>query len=96
MLASNSASALSFASADTESPWRMYLEQIDRVVPHLGKLAPAAETLRRPKRVMIVDVPIETDDGEMVHFEGFRVQHNLSRGPGKGGLRYHRALNWTK
>jgi len=89
MLASNSASALSFASADTESPWRMYLEQIDRVVPHLGKLAPAAETLRRPKRVMIVDVPIETDDGEMVHFEGFRVQHNLSRGPGKGGLRYH-------
>ena len=89
MLASNSSSGLSFASADPASPWRVYLEQIDRVLPHLGRLADAAETLRRPKRVMIVDVPIETDDGLMVHFEGYRVQHNLSRGPGKGGLRYH-------
>ncbi|OGA12540.1 MAG: glutamate dehydrogenase [Betaproteobacteria bacterium RIFCSPLOWO2_12_FULL_63_13] len=89
MLASNASSGLSFASADPGSPWRMYLEQIDRVLPHLGRLAAAVETLRRPKRVMIVDVPIETDDGRMVHFEGYRVQHNLSRGPGKGGLRYH-------
>ena len=89
MLASNASSGLSFASADPGSPWRMYLEQIDRVLPHLGRLAAAVETLRRPKRVMIVDVPIETDDGRMVHFEGYRVQHNLARGPGKGGLRYH-------
>ncbi len=80
---------LSFASADRASPWRVYLEQIERVLPHLGPLAAKAETLRRPKRVLIVDVPIETDDGRMLHFEGYRVQHNLSRGPGKGGLRYH-------
>ena len=38
---------------------------------------------------MIVDVPIEMDDGSVRHFEGFRVQHNLSRGPGKGGVRFH-------
>ncbi len=81
--------SLSFASADPASPWRVYLEQIERVLPHLGALAAKAETLRRPKRVLIVDVPIETDDGRMLHFEGYRVQHNLSRGPGKGGLRYH-------
>ena len=31
------------------------------------------------------------DDGRVVHFEGYRVQHNLSRGPGKGGVRYHPA-----
>lgn len=36
---------------------------------------------------MIVDVPIELDDGSIAHFEGYRVQHNLSRGPGKGGVR---------
>jgi glutamate dehydrogenase (NAD(P)+) len=36
-----------------------------------------------------VDIPIEMDDGRVAHFEGFRVQHNLSRGPGKGGVRYH-------
>ena len=80
---------LSFASAQPGSPWRVYLEQIERVLPHLGPLAEAVETLRRPKRVLIVDVPIETDDGRMAHFEGYRVQHNLSRGPGKGGIRYH-------
>ena len=48
-----------------------------------------SETLKRPKRALIVDVPIEMDDGSVAHFEGYRVQHNLSRGPGKGGVRYH-------
>ena len=47
------------------------------------------ETLRRPKRVLTVDVPIHMDDGSIAHFEGFRVQHNASRGPGKGGVRFH-------
>ncbi|MBI4292576.1 MAG: Glu/Leu/Phe/Val dehydrogenase [Betaproteobacteria bacterium] len=80
---------LSYSSSNPESPWRVYLEQIDRVVPHLGELASQAETLRRCKRVLVVDVPIHMDDGTRVHFEGYRVQHNLSRGPGKGGIRYH-------
>src|SRR6202008_3077382 len=66
-----------------------YLSQVDRVVPYLGHLAKWSETLKRPKRALIVDVPIELDDGSVAHFEGFRVQHNLSRGPGKGGVRYH-------
>jgi glutamate dehydrogenase (NAD(P)+) len=52
-------------------------------------LARWAETLRRPKRCLIVDIPIELDDGSVAHYEGYRVQHNLSRGPGKGGIRYH-------
>src|SRR5678816_1409925 len=47
------------------------------------------DRLKRPKRALIVDVPIEMDDGSVAHFEGYRVQHNLSRGPGKGGVRYH-------
>jgi glutamate dehydrogenase (NAD(P)+) len=70
-------------------PWGMFLEQLDRVEPHLGKLATWMETLRRPKRALIVDVPVRMDDGRVEHFEGYRVQHNLSRGPGKGGVRYH-------
>jgi hypothetical protein len=71
------------------SPWHTYLSQVDRVLPYLGPLARWSETLKRPKRALIVDVPIEMDDGSVAHFEGFRVQHNLSRGPGKGGVRYH-------
>ena len=81
--------ALSYVSTDHTSPWQTYLSQIDRVMPYLGPLASWSETLKRPKRALIVDVPIELDDGSVAHFEGFRVQHNLSRGPGKGGVRFH-------
>ena len=80
---------LSYVQPSPLSPWNTYLTQVDRVVPYLGKLSRFAETLRRPKRALIVDIPLEMDDGTIRHFEGYRVQHNLSRGPGKGGLRYH-------
>lgn len=80
---------LSFVNPTPNSPWGTYLSQVDRVVPYLGPLARWVETLKRPKRALIVDVPIEMDDGTIAHFEGYRVQHNMSRGPGKGGVRFH-------
>jgi glutamate dehydrogenase (NAD(P)+) len=82
-------SPLSYAGNAHDSAWNTYLKQVDRVVPHLGRLGRWAETLKHPKRTLIVDIPIDMDDGSVHHFEGFRVQHNLSRGPGKGGIRYH-------
>jgi glutamate dehydrogenase (NAD(P)+) len=82
-------SFLSYVTPSPVSPWGTYLSQVDRVIPYLGDLGKWAETLKRPKRALIVDVPIEMDDGSVQHYEGFRVQHNLSRGPGKGGVRYH-------
>jgi glutamate dehydrogenase (NAD(P)+) len=54
------------------------------------------ETLKRPKRILIVDVPIEMDNGTIAHFEGYRVQHNLSRGPGKGGVRFHQDVTLSE
>ena len=81
--------SLSYVHPGPDSPWNTYLRQIDRVMPHLGRLSRWAETLRRPKRCLVVDVPIEMDDGRIAHFEGYRVQHSLTRGPGKGGVRYH-------
>ena len=81
--------SLSYVAAKPNGPWATYLAQIDQVVPHLGRLARWHETLRRPKRALCVDIPIEMDDGRVAHFEGFRVQHSLTRGPGKGGVRYH-------
>ena len=80
---------LSFVHPSADSPWGTYLMQVDRVTPYLGHLARWVETLKRPKRALIVDIPIELDDGRVAHFEGYRVQHNMSRGPGKGGVRYH-------
>ena len=80
---------LSFVTQAPDSPWATYLSQVDRVIPYLGDLGRWSETLKRPKRALIVDIPIELDNGTVSHFEGFRVQHNLSRGPGKGGVRFH-------
>lgn len=45
--------------------------------------------LMEPKRALSVSVPIRMDDGSIEVFRGFRVQHSLSRGPAKGGIRYH-------
>ncbi|MBS1155271.1 MAG: glutamate dehydrogenase [Proteobacteria bacterium] len=82
-------SSLSYVTPTPDSAWGTYLSQVDRVTPYLGNLSRWVETLKHPKRALIVDVPMEMDDGTVQHFEGFRVQHNLSRGPGKGGVRYH-------
>jgi len=67
----------------------MFLEQVSRVEPHLGQWSEWVDTLRRPRRALIVDVPVVMDDGAIAHFEGYRVHHNTSRGPAKGGVRFH-------
>ena len=83
---------LSYLDPARPEPWASFIKQIDRVAPHLGPLSHWIETLKRPKRILVVDVPIIRDDGSIAHFEGYRVQHNLSRGPGKGGVRFHPAV----
>ncbi|MDX9718655.1 MAG: Glu/Leu/Phe/Val dehydrogenase [Thauera sp.] len=80
---------LSYLNPAAPEPWASFVQQIERVRPYLGSLERWVETLIRPKRTLIVDVPIERDDGTVAHFEGYRVQHSLSRGPGKGGVRFH-------
>ena len=86
----------SYLQPDNLGPWGIYLQQVDRVVPYLGHLARWAETLKRPKRALIVDVPIQLDNGTVAHFEGYRVQHNTSRGPGKGGVRFHQDVTLSE
>ncbi len=86
----------SYLHPDHLGPWGVYLQQVDRVIPYLGHLAKWAETLKRPKRALIVDVPIQMDDGTVAHFEGYRVQHNTSRGPGKGGVRFHQDVTLSE
>ncbi len=86
----------SYLQADKLGPWGIYLQQVDRVEPYLGHLARWVDTLRRPKRALIVDVPIQMDNGSIRHFEGYRVQHNTSRGPGKGGVRFHQDVTLSE
>ena len=71
------------------NPYRISQLQFDQAAHYL-KLDPGlAQVLRTPKRQMVVSVPTRMDDGSVKVFEGFRVQHNIARGPAKGGLRYH-------
>jgi glutamate dehydrogenase (NAD(P)+) len=57
-------------------------------------LAPKVrEVLITPNRVIKVEIVEEADDGQLMHFTGFRVQHNSARGPCKGGLRYHPSMD---
>jgi glutamate dehydrogenase (NAD(P)+) len=71
------------------NPFRIAQMQFDMAAEYL-KLDPGLrQILRTPKRVMEVSVPVKMDNGQTKVFTGFRVQHNVSRGPAKGGLRYH-------
>jgi glutamate dehydrogenase (NAD(P)+) len=54
------------------------------------------ERLKLPKKAMCVSVPVRMDDGSVKVFEGFRVQHSTTLGPGKGGMRYHPEVNLSE
>ena len=86
----------SYLDPEHLGPWGVYLQQVDRVTPYLGSLSRWVETLKRPKRTLVVDVPIQLDNGTIAHFEGYRVQHNTSRGPGKGGVRFHQDVTLSE
>jgi glutamate dehydrogenase (NAD(P)+) len=86
----------SYLNFNELGPWSTYLQQVDRVAPYLGSLSRWLETLKRPKRILIVDIPIQMDNGTIAHFEGYRVQHNTSRGPGKGGVRFHQDVTLSE
>lgn len=65
------------------------LSQMDDAAEKLNLDPGYLKILREPKRALTVSIPIRMDDGSIEVFRGFRVQHNLSRGPAKGGIRFH-------
>jgi len=71
------------------NPYAISQLQFDTAADHLKLDRGLREVLRRPKRQMVVSVPVKMDDGSVKVFEGYRVQHNIARGPAKGGIRYH-------
>ncbi|HSH16429.1 MAG TPA: Glu/Leu/Phe/Val dehydrogenase [Verrucomicrobiae bacterium] len=71
------------------NPFRISQLQFDIAAEYL-KLDPGLRAvLRQPKRVMEVSIPTKMDNGQIKVFSGYRVQHNIARGPAKGGIRYH-------
>ena len=64
-------------------------KQFDIAADILGMDAGLRERTKRPRRCVIVSMPVRMDNGQIEIFEGYRVQHNLSTGPAKGGIRFH-------
>jgi glutamate dehydrogenase (NAD(P)+) len=73
--------------------WQAVLDHLDEAA-ELAKLDPDVHhMLRTPRRVLEVAVPVRLDDGSVEVFTGWRVHHDTTRGPGKGGVRFHPDLD---
>jgi glutamate dehydrogenase (NAD(P)+) len=71
------------------NPWQVAQQQFDLAAERLNLDPGLRRVLREPRRELTVHFPVKMDDGSVQVFTGYRVQHNLGRGPAKGGIRYH-------
>src|SRR5678810_358028 len=69
--------------------FRLAVAQFDQAAELMGLDSNLRERLKLPQRSMVASIPIRMDDGRVEVFAGYRVQHDSSRGPCKGGIRYH-------
>lgn len=77
-------------SAEDLNPFRIAEQQFDRAASYMPRLKRGLiDFLKRPARTVVIDFPIELNDGSVRMFTGYRVLHSGVRGPGKGGIRYH-------
>jgi glutamate dehydrogenase (NAD(P)+) len=71
------------------NPWEVAQQQFDLAADRLNLDPGLRRVLREPRRELTVHFPVKMDDGTVQVFTGYRVQHNVGRGPAKGGIRYH-------
>jgi glutamate dehydrogenase (NAD(P)+) len=76
-------------AAPAINAWHVAQQQFDLAAEKLNLDPGLRRVLREPRRELTVHFPVKMDDGSVEVFTGYRVQHNLGRGPAKGGLRYH-------
>ncbi len=70
------------------NPWLAAETRFDEAAERLGLDDGMRKILRLPARELTVHIPVQLDDGRLEVFTGYRVQHSIARGPGKGGIRY--------
>ena len=75
------------------NPWAVAQQQFDLAAEKLNLDEGMRRVLREPRRELTVHFPVKMDDGSVKVFTGYRVQHNLGRGPAKGGIRYHQDVS---
>ncbi|HEX9530555.1 MAG TPA: Glu/Leu/Phe/Val dehydrogenase [Acidimicrobiales bacterium] len=74
-------------------PWGAVLERLDDAAKLTGIDPDVHRMLRAPRRVLEVSVPVRMDDGRVEVFTGWRIHHDTTRGPAKGGIRFHPDLD---
>ena len=77
------------ASHLRENPYEIAKSQLRRVAQTFAINPNLVNVLQQCKKALVVSIPVTLDDGTIQAFEGYRVTHNVARGPSKGGLRYH-------
>jgi glutamate dehydrogenase (NAD(P)+) len=75
------------------NPYENMLSVLEKAAEKLGLQPNDYETIKYPERELKVSIPVKMDDGRIRVFEGYRVQHSSSRGPCKGGIRYHHEVD---
>ena len=70
------------------NPYEVAVAQFDEAADRLGLSQAMRAILRKPKRELIVNFPVRMDNGDVEMYTGYRVQHNINRGPAKGGIRF--------
>src|SRR5260370_36957241 len=88
-MASNQGGNLSMA-IDIVNPYDIAVAQFDEAADRLGLSQAMRAILRKPKRELIVNFPVRMDNGDVEMYTGYRGQHNINRGPAKGGVRFSR------
>lgn len=83
----------SYAVYDNSPTFQMACRQLDAVAGVIDVDRGVLRRLSLPKRAMVVSIPVRMDDGQVDVFIGYRVQHSLTSGPSKGGLRYHPSVD---
>ncbi|MEO8956585.1 MAG: Glu/Leu/Phe/Val dehydrogenase [Ktedonobacteraceae bacterium] len=73
---------------DIGNPYAVAIAQFDEAADRLGLSQAMRAILSKPKRELIVNFPVRLDNGDVEMFTGYRVQHNINRGPAKGGIRF--------
>src|SRR2546421_2556573 len=77
------------AAREELNPFKIAQQQFDSAASYLNLDESTRQVLRNAKRQLVVSIPVRMDGGEVRVFEGYRVQHNIARGPAKGGIRFH-------
>jgi glutamate dehydrogenase/leucine dehydrogenase len=80
---------VSATTAESKNPYRLAMHNFEKAADVLELDEDVRALVRSPERLLMVNVPVRMDNGHVICYEGYRVQHSTARGPAKGGIRFH-------